>query len=173
MSAIFVPGLPSLRLSPKLSLKLSLKVVWPLKICDLRDKKLCLRLSLKCPRGEGNWAARQGQKLSRGNFYPAATRCLTGRSGRGKLFCSQLEFCCLQLSFFAYSPLRHFFDALSHLQATKKLQLQVKFLQLRLFSQPQSSTQKGVHAHPLTAREREHWFLKHLSHSLAANFGRQ
>ena len=40
-------------------------------------------------------------------------------------------------------------------------------------SQPQSITQKGVHAHPLTAREREHWFLQPLSHSLAANFGRQ
>ena len=26
-------------------------------------------------------------------------------------------------------------------------------------SQPQSITQKGVHAHPLTAREREHWFF--------------
>ena len=31
-----------------------------------------------------------------------------------------------------------------------------KFL---FFSQPQSITQKGVHAHPLTAWEREHWFL--------------
>ena len=41
-------------------------------------QKLSLKLSLEYPRGEGNWAARQGQKLSRGNFYPAATRCLTG-----------------------------------------------------------------------------------------------
>ena len=40
-------------------------------------------------------------------------------------------------------------------------------------SRPQSITQKGVHTHPLTAREREHWFLQHLSHFLAANFGRQ
>ena len=40
-------------------------------------------------------------------------------------------------------------------------------------SEPQSITQKGVHAHPLTAREREHWFLQHSSHFLAANFGRQ
>ena len=38
-------------------------------------------------------------------------------------------------------------------------------------SQPQSITQKGVHTHPLTAREREHWFLQHLSHVLAANSG--
>ena len=30
---------------------------------------MSLRLSLECPRGEGHWAARQGQKLSRGNFY--------------------------------------------------------------------------------------------------------
>ena len=40
------------------------------------------------------------------------------------------------------------------------------------FSQPQSITQKGVHARPLTAREREHWFLQHLSHFLAAIFVR-
>ena len=33
-------------------------------------QKLSLKLSLECPRGEGNWAARQGPKLSRGNFYP-------------------------------------------------------------------------------------------------------
>ena len=32
------------------------------------------------------------------------------------------------------------------------------------FSQPQSITQEGVHTHPLTARECEHWFLQHLSH---------
>ena len=42
-----------------------------------------------------------------------------------------------------------------------------------LFSQPQSSTQKGVHTHPLTAWERKHWFLKHWIHFIAANFGRQ
>ena len=40
-------------------------------------------------------------------------------------------------------------------------------------SQPQSITQKGVHACPLTAREREHWFSQHLSHFPATNFGRQ
>ena len=34
---------------------------------------------------------------------------------------------------------------------------------LHYISQPQSITQKGVHARPLTAREREHWFLQHLS----------
>ena len=32
----------------------------------------------------------------------------------GKLFYSQLELFCLQLSFFAYSPLRPLLDALSH-----------------------------------------------------------
>ena len=31
------------------------------------------------------------------------------------------------------------------------------------FSKPQGITQKGVHTHPLTAREREHWTLQHLS----------
>ena len=41
------------------------------------------------------------------------------------------------------------------------------------FSQRQSITQKGVHTHPLTAWEREHWFLQHLSHFIAVNFGRQ
>ena len=54
------------------------------------DKKLSLRLSLEYPRGEGNWAARQGQKLSRGNFYPAATRCLTGPSGRLRTECTKI-----------------------------------------------------------------------------------
>ena len=45
---------------------------------------------------------------------------------------------------------------------------------LGFFSQPQSITQKGVHARPLTAREREHWFVfQHLSHVPATNFGRQ
>ena len=42
-----------------------------------------------------------------------------------------------------------------------------------LISQRQSITQKGVHAHPLTAREREHWFLQHVSHFIPLNFGRQ
>ena len=36
---------------------------------------------------------------------------------RGKLFYLQLELFCLQLSFFAYSPLRCMLDALSHCQA--------------------------------------------------------
>ena len=40
-------------------------------------------------------------------------------------------------------------------------------------SQRQSITQKGVHTRALTAREREHWFLQHLSHFIAVNFGRQ
>ena len=39
-------------------------------------------MSLECPRGGGNWAARQVQKLSRGNCYPVANRCLTGPSGQ-------------------------------------------------------------------------------------------
>ena len=32
------------------------------------DKKLSLKLSLECLRGEGHLAARQGQRLSRGNL---------------------------------------------------------------------------------------------------------
>ena len=47
----------------------------------LFEDKLSLRLFLNYPRREGNWAARQGQQLSRANLYPAATRCLTGPSG--------------------------------------------------------------------------------------------
>ena len=43
---------------------------------------MSLELSLECPRGKGYWAARQGQKLSRVNFYPAANRCLTWPSGQ-------------------------------------------------------------------------------------------
>ena len=31
-----------------------------------------------------------------------------------------------------------------------------------MVSQPQSITQKGVHAHPLSGLERKHWFLQHL-----------
>ena len=34
----------------------------------------------------------------------------------------------------------------------------------QICSQPESITQKGVHIDPLTAREREHWILQHLSH---------
>ena len=33
------------------------------------------------------------------------------------------------------------------------------WLHQKILSQPQSITQKGVHARPLTAREREHWFF--------------
>ena len=40
-----------------------------------------------------------------------------------------------------------------------------------LFSQPQSITQKGVHARLLTAREREHWILQIFSRFLVANLG--
>ena len=50
---------------------------------------------------------------------------------------------------------------------------QTVFVWVGPFSQRQSITQKGVHAHALTAPEREHWFLQHLSHFLAADFGHQ
>ena len=42
---------------------------------------------------------------------------------------------------------------------------------VKIVSQRQSITRKGVHTHPLTAREREHWFSKHLSHFTAVNVG--
>ena len=45
-----------------------------------------------------------------------------GGWGGGKLFYLQLELLCLQLSFFARSPLRPLSDALSHCEQ-KKLQL--------------------------------------------------
>ena len=39
-----------------------------------------------------------------------------------------------------------------------------------MFSQRQSITQKGVHTHLLTAREREHWLLRHFSHFFSREF---
>ena len=45
------------------------------------DEKLSLKLSLEYPRGEGNWTARQGQKLSCGNFAPQQKCFLTGPLG--------------------------------------------------------------------------------------------
>ena len=47
-----------------------------------------------CPRGEGNCAAIERQKLSRGNFCLAASRCLSGPSGWG-IFPNKVpgEFC--------------------------------------------------------------------------------
>ena len=43
-----------------------------------------------CPRGEGNCAAVERQKLSRGNFCLAASRCLSGPSGLGRLAVPQI-----------------------------------------------------------------------------------
>ena len=40
-----------------------------------------------CPRDEGNCAATERQKLSRGNFCPAASICLSGPSGHGGCTC--------------------------------------------------------------------------------------
>ena len=59
----------------------------------------------------------------------------------------------------------------SNLWRTPKLGRQKTIIIIIIISQRQSITQKGVHTHPLTAREREHWFLRHLSLSIAVNSG--
>ena len=46
----------------------------------------------QCLAQKSSWAARQGQKLSRSNFYPVATRCLTGPSGYGMAGGMELQF---------------------------------------------------------------------------------
>ena len=47
----------------------------------------------------------------------------------------------------------------------------IAIVSLRFKSASPRVSQKGVHTHPLTAREREHWFLQHVSHFMAVNFG--
>ena len=75
LAAIFDSQLPSL----KLPLKMPPKLPLPLN----RGHFLLFQ---NCPRGEGNCAAIERQKLSRGNFCLAASRCLSGPSGRA--FCT-------------------------------------------------------------------------------------
>ena len=70
LAAVFDSQLPS----PKLSLKVPPKLPLP-------HKKGHFLLSQNCPRGEGNCAAIERQKLSRGNFCLAASKCLAGPSG--------------------------------------------------------------------------------------------
>ena len=70
LAAIFDSQLPS----PKLSLKMPPKLPLP----HNRGQFLLFQ---NCPRGEGNCAAIERQKLSRGNFCLAASRCLSGPSG--------------------------------------------------------------------------------------------
>ena len=70
LAAIFDSQLPS----PKLSLKMPLKLPLP-------HNRGHFFLFQNCPRGEGNCAAIERQKLSRGNFCLAASRCLSGPSG--------------------------------------------------------------------------------------------
>ena len=53
-------------------------------------------------------------RFEEGPGKPDVPEFQSGRNYRGKLFNLQLELFCLQLSFFAYSPLRLFLDALSH-----------------------------------------------------------
>ena len=71
LAAIFDSQLPS----PKLSLKMPPKLPLP-------HKRGHFFLFQNCPRGEGNCAAIERQKLSRGNFCLAASRCLSGPSGK-------------------------------------------------------------------------------------------
>ena len=70
LAAIFDSQLPS----PKLSLKMPPELPLP-------HNRGHLFLFQNCPRGEGNCAAIERQKLSRGNFCLAASRCLSGPSG--------------------------------------------------------------------------------------------
>ena len=70
LAAIFDSQLPS----PKLSLKIPPKLPLPL-------NRGHFFLFQNYPRGKGNCAAIERQKLSRGNFCLAASRCLSGPSG--------------------------------------------------------------------------------------------
>ena len=73
LAAIFDSQLPSLKLSLKMPPKL-----------PLPHNGGHFLLFQNCPHGEGNCAAIERQKLSRGNFCLAASRCLSGPSGMGK-----------------------------------------------------------------------------------------
>ena len=75
LAAIFDSQLPSL----KLSLKMPPKLPLPHNIGHFA-------LFQNCPRGEGNCAAIERQKLSRGKFCLAASRCLSGPSGYRKTY---------------------------------------------------------------------------------------
>ena len=70
LAAIFDSQLPSSKLSGKMPPKL-----------PLPHTRGHFFLFQNCPRGEGNCAAIERQKLSRGNFCLAASRCLSGPSG--------------------------------------------------------------------------------------------
>ena len=78
------------------------------------------------PNPQNPWERREKPfKIARNfleNQISAWTSVATIHFSRGKLFYLQLELLCLQLSFFAYSPLRPLLDALSHCKQ-KKLQL--------------------------------------------------
>ena len=70
LAAIFDSRIPS----PKLYLKMPPKLPLP-------HNRGHFFLFQNCPRGEGNCAAIEWKKLSRGNFCLAASRCLSGPSG--------------------------------------------------------------------------------------------
>ena len=71
LAAIFDSQLPSPKLSPKMPPKLPLPTIEDI-----------FFLFQNCPRGEGNCAAIERQKVSRGNFCLAASICLSGPSGK-------------------------------------------------------------------------------------------
>ena len=70
LTAIFDWQLPSSELSLRMLPKL-----------PLHHKRGQFFLFQNCPHGEGNCAATERQKLSRGNFCLATLRCLSGPSG--------------------------------------------------------------------------------------------
>ena len=70
LAAIIDSQLPS----PKLSLKMPPKLPLP-------HKRGLFSSFKNCPRGEGNCAAIERQKLSRGNFCLGASRCLSRPTG--------------------------------------------------------------------------------------------
>ena len=70
LATIFDAQLPSPKLSPKMPPKLS-----------LAHKRGHFFLFQNCPRGEGNCETIERQKVSRGNFCPATSRCLFWPTG--------------------------------------------------------------------------------------------
>ena len=96
LAAIFDSQLPS----PKLSLKMPPKLPLP-------HKRGLFFFFQNCPRGEGNCAAIERQKLSRGNFCLAASRCLSRPSGYFSWFSGYAHltwFFCRGTKMFGYFP---------------------------------------------------------------------
>ena len=60
-----------------------------------------------------------------------------------------------------------------HKRVSTNPQQNMTFQNVTLSVSAKVSHKKGVHAHLLTAREREHWFLQHLRQFWVHIFGRQ